>query len=460
MAEAAAIKNILDPALVLGFSNLREMRTVGPHRIAAGHGIYVTDTDGKDYIEGASCFYCSALGFSEEELVEAAVRQFRELPFYSSGLHRAVPAVMELAEKLRDLTPIKNAKIALGATGSEANDFLLKFVRAADRMTGRSGRWKVISRLRSYHGGTLATASMTGVPESHAQFGLPLPGFLHTHQPDYFNMALPGEDEAAFTARMLGDLRDLIEREGPETIACMVAEPVSLSAGLVPPPEGYWAGLQALLAEYGIRLFADEVITGFGRTGPMFGSETYGIDPECITLAKAMSGAYLPVSAVVMAPDFYDALELASDEAGGFTHAGTYAGHPVCAAVALRTIELFEERDILGHVARIAPRFAAGLAAFADHPLVGDTRSVGLCGAVEFVAAKAPRRAPQPEGILSKKFAAFAKDRGLIVRMPYNSVCLAPPLVITESEIDEMCARFGRALHDLEAWAAANPEDF
>ncbi|MEQ8344274.1 MAG: aminotransferase class III-fold pyridoxal phosphate-dependent enzyme [Sneathiellaceae bacterium] len=460
MAEAAARKNILDPALVIGFSNLREMRTTGPHRIASGRGIYVTDTDGKDYIEGASCFYCSALGFSEEELIEAAIRQFRELPFYSSGLHRAVPAVMELAEKLRDLTPIKNAKVALGATGSEANDFLLKFVRAADRMTGREGRWKVISRMRSYHGGTLATASMTGVPESHAQFGLPLPGFLHTHQPDYFNMAKPGEDEPAFTARMLADLRSMIEAEGPETIACMVAEPVSLSAGLVPPPEGYWAGLQALLAEYEIRLFADEVITGFGRTGPMFGSETYGIDPECITLAKGMSGAYLPISAVVMQPAFYDALELASDQTGAFTHAGTYAGHPVCAAVALRTIELFEERNILGHIATVAPRFAAGLAAFDDHPLVGQTRSVGLCGAMEFVAAKAPRRAPRPEGILAKKFAGFAKDRGLIVRMPYDSVCLAPPLIITAAEIDEMFARFGAALGDLEAWAAANPDEF
>lgn len=460
MADAAIRRNISDPALVLGFSNLREMRTTGPHRIARGQGIHVFDTEGKEYIEGASCFYCSALGFSEEELVEAAVRQFRELPFYSSGLHRAVPSVMELAEKLRDLTPIKNAKVALAATGSEANDFLLKFVRCADRMTGREGRWKVISRLRSYHGGTLATASLTGTPESHRQFGLPLPGFLHTHQPDFYNMALPGEDEAAFTARMLADLRALIEREGPETIACMIAEPVSLSAGLVPPPKGYWVGLQAMLTEYGIRLFADEVITGFARTGRMFGSETYGIDPECITLAKAMSGAYLPVSAVVMSPDFYDALELGSDEIGSFTHAGTYAGHPVCAAVALRTIQLFEERDILGHVGRVGPYLAARLAAFADHPLVGQVRSVGMCGAVEFVAAKEPRRAPRPEGILSKKFAAFAVERGLIVRMPYNTVCLAPPLIITESEIDELCARFAGALDDLEAWAAANPESF
>ncbi|MDP6709466.1 MAG: aminotransferase class III-fold pyridoxal phosphate-dependent enzyme, partial [Alphaproteobacteria bacterium] len=342
---------------------------------------------------------------------------------------------------------------AFATTGSEANDFLVKFLWFHNNAMGQPGRRKVIARLGSYHGGTIAGASLTGWTKYHAGFGLPLDGFLHVSQPDTYNQARDGESEAEYSGRLVAEVEALILAEGPETIGAFIAEPVSVSAGLALPPEGYFEGLQALLAKYEIRFFDDEVVTGFCRTGNLFGAETFDLRPDCMTLAKALSSAYQPISAILMSEDFYAGLERGSAEVGTFSHAGTYHGHPVAVAVALRTLELIEERDVLGHVRAVAPHFQKRLRAFEDHPLVGDCRTLGLAGAVELVVDKTTKEKPEPAGAIAAHFGERAQAAGLFVRPTGDAVVLAPPLVITEAEIDELFRRFAVALDETLAWA-------
>jgi 4-aminobutyrate---pyruvate transaminase len=432
-------KNDIDPVVVYGFTNLPDNREREPLRIVRGQGIFVYDEQGKDYLEGASSFYCTSLGFSDEELIEAAVKQMRELPFYVTAAHRCVPVVEKLAEKLASMVPLKNAKVAFAATGSEANDALTKFLWYHNNATGKPLAKKLIARLGSYHGGTIATASLTGSVKYHAGFDLPLPGILHTAQPHYVHDAQPGESEEAFAERMVDELRALIEREGPETIGAFFAEPMSVSAALALPPRTYWDKVTALLDTYDIRLFSDEVVTGFARTGNMFGCETFGFTPDCMTVAKALTSAYQPIAAVIMSDDFYSGLEMGSAEVGMFSHAGTYHGHPVPAAVALRVLELMEERDILGHVRAVTPHFAAALDALEDHELVLRSRSIGLAGAVDIAA-------PGGDPAFGAKLAAAAEANGLFVRPSGNTIVFAPPLIILTDEIDEMVRRFRSAL--------------
>ncbi len=438
----ANLANQIDPTVVYGFTNLPENREREPLRIVRGKGVFVYDDRGKDYIEGASSFYCTSLGFSEEALIEAAEKQMRDLPFYVTAAHRSVPVVEELAARLSAMAPMKNAKVAFAATGSEANDALMKFLWFHNNATGQPKRKKIIARLGSYHGGTIATASLTGWVKYHAGFDLPMAGVLHTAQPDFANQAAAGESEEAFADRMIAELRDLIEREDPETIGAFFAEPVSVSAALALPPQTYWEKLTALLEVYEIRLFDDEVVTGFARTGNMFGCETYDFLPDCMTVAKALTSAYQPLSAVIMGEEFYEGLERGSAEAGMFSHAGTYHGHPVPAAVALRTLELMEERDILGHVRTVSPYFADALRALEDHPLVRRHRALGLAGAVDVSLAGAE------QGTLGPAIAGICQDNGLFVRPSGDTIVMAPPLIIAEAEIDEMFRRFRQALDE------------
>ena len=442
---ANSLGNQIDPTVVFGFTNLPDNREREPLRIVRGKGVFVYDERGKDYIEGASTFYCTSLGFSEEELIEAALQQMRELPFYVTAAYRSVPVVEELAARLAAMAPMKNAKVAFATTGSEANDALVKMLWYHNNASGKSKRKKIIARLGSYHGGTIATASLTGWTKYHAGFDLPMEGILHTQQPDYVHMAESGESETVFADRMITELRALIEREDPETIGAFFAEPVSVSAALALPPATYWEKLTALLGDYEIRLLDDEVVTGFGRTGNMFGCETYGFEPDCLTVAKALTSAYQPLSAVIMGEEFYEGLERGSAQAGMFSHAGTYHGHPVPAAVALRTLELMEERDILGHVRTVGRHFSSRLKALEDHPLVLRSRAIGLAGAVDLAMPKFEA------GSLGGLAAVLCEAHGLFVRPSNDTLVMAPPLIITDREIDEMFRRLREALDALLA---------
>jgi len=436
--------NSPDNATLIGFTNLRHARTTRPLVIEKGRGIFLIDENGREYIEGTSSFYSAALGFSDPDLVDAAIRQMRQLPAYASGLYRTVPAALDLGEKLAAMAPLANARVAFASTGSEANDFLIKFMRFRNAHRGEPKRVKVIARAGSYHGATMATAPLGGFPGTARAFNLPMDDVITVSQPDCVNSAFAGEGEAAFTARMLAEIDQAIVRAGPETVGAMILDPVSFNAGCVLPPAGYLTGLRNLLDRHAILLFDDEVITGFCRTGNMFAAETFAVRPDCMTVAKALSAAYVPISAVVMDGDFYDALEHGSDDEGIFSHAATYSGHPVAAAVALRMIEIIEERDILGHVRRVGPRLQQHLASLAGHPMVFNTRGVGLGGAVQLHSL------PDAAGSRGQAMQEAMMAEGLLLRVVKDTINFAPPLIITLSEVDELFARFVRALGAVE----------
>jgi len=436
--------NAPDNATLIGFTNLRHARTTRPMVMEKGKGIFLIDENGREYIEGTSSFYSAALGFSDQDLVEAAVRQMRQLPAYASGLYRTVPAALALGEKLASMAPLTNARVAFASTGSEANDFLIKFMLFRNAHRGEPQRVKVIARAGSYHGATIATAPLGGFPGTARAFNLPMDDVILVSQPDYVNGALAGEEEAGFTARMLSEIEQAIERAGPETVGAMILDPVSYSAGCVVPPAGYLSGLRALLDRHGILLFDDEVITGFCRTGSMFAAQTFSMRPHCMTLAKALSAAYFPISAIIMDNEFYDGLERGSDEEGIFSHAATYGGHPVGAAVALRMIEIIEERDLLGHVRHVGPRLQQHLASLTGHPMVFNTRGVGLGGAVQLYSL------PDSVGVRGRAMQDAMMAEGLLLRVVRDTINFAPPLIITEPEVDELFARFTRALGAVE----------
>ena len=424
----------------------------GPHVIAKGKGIYVYDDEGKEYIEGMAGLWSTSFGFSEEELIEAAVKQMRELPTYHVFNSKSSAPFIDLATKLVEITPKQLNHAFFVNSGSEANDTLVKMIWYINNALGKPKKKKMISRHRAYHGVTIVAASLTGVPTNHTDFDLPLANFLHTDCPDYFTGAKPGESEDAFATRLADNLEKLINEEGPDTIAAFIAEPVMGAGGVVVPPKGYFEKIQAVLRKYDILFFDDEVICGFGRTGNMFGTETFDLKPDAMALGKQLSSAYLPIAAVMISDDMHDALVSESRKIGVFAHGFTYGGHPVSVAVALRTIQLMEERDLLGHVQKVAPVFQKRLRTFADHPLVGDARSIGLLGALELVAEKKTTRAFEPKGKVGKYLGERTEVHGLISRNLGEILAFCPPLIITEDEIEEMFDRFSKALDDTYEW--------
>ena len=434
--------------LVLGFQPLAHATADRTTVMARGRGVFVYDEKGREYLEAASSFYVAALGYSDPELVEAATEQLRTLPFYVTGLYRTNRPALELAEKLARRVPLRDARIAFACSGSEANDFLLKFLRFRNLGTGDPHRKKVIARVGGYHGATLASASLTG--GHHEEFGLPLPGILHTAQPDVVNGRQPGESLEAYAERLARDLESLVLREGPETVAAFVAEPVAFACGLAVPPPTYWERIQEVLGRYGIRLFLDEVVTGFGRTGSWFGSETFGIRPDCLTLGKALSSGYFPISAIAMSGEFFEGLERASERVGDFPHAGTHAAHPVGAAVALRMLEIMERRRLVEHVREVGPLLQERLRRYAGHPLVADVRGVGLAAAIELRHEGGGAEALAPSSETCRRLCENAVRHGLLVRGTGATVIVAPPLVITRDEIEELFTRFDRAFRDTE----------
>jgi 4-aminobutyrate--pyruvate transaminase len=433
--------------LLMGFQPLSHGtrdRTLVVHR---GKGVFVYDESGKEYLEAASSFYVASLGYSEEELIETATEQLRTLPYYPSAQYRAVPTALELAERLAERMPLAHARVAFSATGSEANDFLLKFLRFRNVMAGDEKRTKVIARHGSYHGATLASASLTG--GHHQEFGLPLPGFVHTLQPER-SLRGAGESGEAFAARLADELEALILREDPETVAAFLTEPVSFACGLIVPPETYWDRVQAVLAKYDILCFLDEVVTGFGRTGNWWGSQTYGIRPDCITIGKGMSSGYYPISAIAMSGEFFAELERGSEKLEGFAHAATHAGHPVATAVALKVLEIIERRNLVENARAMGTLLREKLSRYAEHPLVVDVRGVGLAAAVEFHQNDEKAAAMAPSSVACAIFCERARERGLLVRGTGASVIMAPPLVISRAEIEELCDRFDAAFRDTE----------
>jgi len=433
-------------------TNLRSVQTEGPLVITRGEGVYVYDDEGRRYLEGMAGLWCASLGFSERRLADAAYKQMCELPFYHS-FGGKVPAIStELAERLIKMAPAGMKKVLFANSGSEANDTAIKLVWYVNNALGRPKKKKIISRQRAYHGVTIATASLTGLAFAHTDFDLPIDRILHTDCPYYYRGAAAGESEEAFAERLAANLEKMILREGPDTVAAFFAEPVMGAGGVIVPPATYFDRVQPILKKYDLIFVADEVICGFGRTGNMFGAQTFDLRPDIMTLAKALSAGYLPVSANLVSGELYEILLAQSDKLGIFGHGYTYSSHPVPAAVALETLKIYEERDIVAQVRRVGPRMQAGIRSFADHPLIGDARGIGLIGAVEVVRDKTTKESFDAKAGVAAHLVRRTQHHGAILRnMPGDIVAFSPPLIITDAEIDEMMACFGKALDD--TWA-------
>jgi 4-aminobutyrate--pyruvate transaminase len=389
-----------------------------------------------------------SLGFSEKRLADAAYRQMLKLPYYHTFAHKAHDVGIELAEKLLSIAPATMSKVFFVTSGSEANDTVVKLAWYYNNALGRPRKKKILSRHKGYHGVTVASASLTGLPNSHRDFDLPIANILHVDCPHWYRFGQPGETEEQFASRLAESLEQHILREDPETVAAFIGEPIMGAAGVILPPATYWEKIQAVLKKYDVMLIVDEVICAFGRTGNMWGSITYDIKPDMITCAKALSSGYLPIGAVMVSEEIYHSLVQQSEKIGIFGHGFTYSGHPVTSAVALETLRIYEETDLLSHVRRIAPLMQAGLRRFAEHPLVGEVRGIGLIGATELVADKATKAPFDLKEAVGGFLVKRAVQHGLIIRAMGDSIAFSPPLIIKEEELELLFERFSLALDD------------
>ncbi|HSF94430.1 MAG TPA: aminotransferase [Thermohalobaculum sp.] len=440
-------------ALLHPYTNAVTHRQVGAHLIERGEGVYVYDEQGRRFIEGMAGLWCSGLGFGDKELVEAAKEQLDKLPYYHLFGGRTHEPAIELAEKIKELYPIPMARVHYCSSGSEANDTQVKLIWYMMNGLGKPEKKKIISRKKGYHGVTLVTASLTGLPLNHQSFNLPFDFVKHTTTPHYWREGRDGETEADFVARCAADLEEMILAEGPDTVAAFIAEPVMGAGGVIVPPEGYFPAIAKVLQKYDILFIDDEVICGFGRTGNWFGAETLDMQATSVSMAKQLTASYVPLSAVAINQEMADAIEAESGRHPALGHGHTYGGHPLGCAVGVKTLEIYQRRDILGHVRKVAPLFQAKLRSLAEHPLVGEARGVGLMGALELSpdrAKAAPFKAP---GKVGAKLQAELLAHGVIIRSIGDSAAMCPPMILTEDQVEEMFAPMEKCLDAAHAWA-------
>jgi 4-aminobutyrate--pyruvate transaminase len=434
-------------------TNLKAHHDSDPLILERGEGIHVWDDRGQQYIEGMSGLWCTTLGYGEEALAQAAYDQIKKLSFTHLFAGKSHEPIIKLADKLVGMAPFHAGRVFFGNSGSDANDTQIKLVWYYHNAIGKPQKKKIISRQKAYHGVTVASAGLTGLPPFHKHFDVPLPGVLHTDCPYYYRNGEPGESEEDYATRLAENLEKLILDEDPDTVAAFIAEPLMGVGGVLLPPQGYFQKIQAVLAKYDILLIDDEVICGFGRTGELWGAQTFGMKPTTLTAAKALSSAYLPISAVIVPEFMYEPMIETSGQVGLFGHGFTYSGHPVAAAVALRTLQIYEERKLYEHVRRVAPQFQERLQSFSSHPLVGEARGVGLVGACELAKDKNTKESFDSALAVGAKCMAFCQEHGLIVRAIGDAVALCPPYIVTDEQIDEIFDRFGRGLDATLNWA-------
>ena len=418
-----------------------------PTVMCSGHGCYVTDTTGREYLDAVSGLWCASLGFSDERLIAAAERQMRQLPYYHSFMGRSAESTEKLAAKLVTLLPGDLKHVFFGCSGSEAVDTAAKLLRFYWNAQGKPGKKRIIARDAAYHGSGILSASLTGMSYCHDGFDLPDAGVLRAGRPHYYQDAEPGESEIAFSKRRAAELESLILAAGPETIGAFIGEPVIGSGGVLPPPDGYWAEIQNVLERHDILLIADEIITGFGRTGAWFASEKYGLEPAMMTMAKQLTGAYFPLSALAFSDRIYDVVSQHAHGLGTFGHGFTYGGHPVGCAVALEAIAIYEEMDLPNHVQALAKILQAALAPLALHPRIGNVRQTGLMAGVEF-----------HEETFAAKVLAEAETRGVLLRRIGPTLAISPPLIVTPAEIDRIVDTLTASLAHVQEAQTANTQ--
>ena len=445
-AAARDVANVFHP-----YTDLKAHQDVGPMIISRGDGVRVFDDSGKDYIESVAGLWCASLGFSNERLAKAAYDQMIKLPFYHGFTAKSHEPMIDLAEMLIARAPVPMSKAFFANSGSEANDSAVKMVWYYNNALGRTAKKKIIGRIKGYHGITIVAASLTGLPNNHRSFDLPLPGFIHTMTPHYYHGAQEGESEEAFATRCAEELDKLIVAEGPDTVAAMFAEPIMGAGGVIVPPRGYFAKIQAVLKKHDVLLVADEVICGFGRTGNYWGTQTFGMEPDIITCAKALSSAFLPISGVMVNEKVFSVLSEESHKIGTFGHGFTYSGHPVPAAVAIETLKIYDEINIVEQAATVGAFMQSELhRRFDDHELVGEVRGVAMIGALELVANKDARQNFEPSAKIGARLTKLCEAHGVIARsLPNDTLAFSPPLIMTQEDVSAMFDRVGTALDEL-----------
>ena len=406
-----------------------------------GHGIHIVDSKGQDLIDAFAGLYCVNVGYGRTEIAEAIYEQAKKLAYFHTYRGTSNEPLIRLSDRILRMAPENMSKIYYGMSGSDANETQVKIVWYYNNVLGRPNKKKIIARRFAYHGLTILSGSMTGIPSFHQSFDLPLDMVRHTTTPHYYRYADEGMSENDFAKKCAADLDALIEEEGPETVAAFIGEPVMGTGGIMPPPEGYWQEIQKVLDKHDVLLIADEVVCGFGRTGSNFGSQTYDMKPDLMTIAKGLTSGYIPLSGSIVGERVWEVLCQGSEQFGIFTHGYTYSGHPIGAAAAMANLDIVEGEDLTGNAKRTGGYMLKRMnEVFADHPLVGEVRGVGLLAAIEFVADKKTKRAFEAPLRVSAKVADECLKNGMIVRaMPSgDALAYAPPLVITPDEVDRI----------------------
>jgi L-2,4-diaminobutyrate transaminase len=433
-------------------TNMVEVLTKGPKIIEGGQGIRVKDAKGNTLIDAMAGLWCVNVGYGRKELAETMADAAKRLSYFHSFTAMSNPPEIRLAEKLTAMAPGKLARAFFGCSGSDANDTLVKIVWHYNYIRGKPGKKKIISRKWSYHGTSVSTASLTGLASFHAPYNLPIPEVKHTEMPHFYRFGQKGESEAAFVERTVKALEDLIAAEGPETVGAFIAEPVTGAGGVVAPPNGYFEAVQKILKRHDILMIADEVITGFGRLGAMFGSELYGITPDLMASAKGLTSGYFPLSAALISPGVAEVLLQGSEKTGNFAHGYTYSGHPVGCEVALRNLQIIEDEKLVENAANVGAYLHRRLnEAFANHAFVGEVRGQGLIAGIQLILDKDKKIFFGPKRKIPVRIAEACYARGLIVRpLPtVTTIALSPPLVITKAEVDEVVEILVKAVDEV-----------
>ena len=425
-------------------------RGESPSRIiAGGSGVYIEDRDGTRLLDGFAGLYCVNVGYGRQEIAEAIAEQARELAYYHAYVGHGTEVSITLAKMILERAPEGMSKVYFGLGGSDANETNVKLVWYVNNILGRPEKKKIISRWRGYHGSGLVTGSLTGLELFHKKFDLPLDRILHTEAPYFFRRPDLAMSESDFVAYCVRELESLIEREGAETIAAFIGEPVLGTGGIVPPPAGYWAAIQAVLKKHDILLIADEVVTGFGRLGSMFGSDHYGLEPDIITIAKGLTSAYAPLSGSIVSERVWGVLEQGTDENGPIGHGWTYSAHPIGAAAGVANLKLIDELGLVDNARDVGAYLNRAMSdALAEHPNVGEIRGEGLLCAVEFVEDKDSRTFFDPAKKVGPGVAAALLAEGVIARaMPQGDILgFAPPLCLSRYEADAIVAATVKAV--------------
>ena len=411
-----------------------------PQRVVTGgKGVFIEDRDGNKLLDAFAGLYCVNVGYGRPEISEAIARQAKELAYYHAYAGHGTEASITLAKMVLDRAPTNMSKVYFGLSGSDANETNIKLVWYMNNILGRPEKKKIISRWRGYHGSGLVTGSLTGLELFHKKFDLPLAQVIHTDAPYYYRRPDAGMSEEQFSAHCAAELEALIEREGPDTIAAMIGEPVLGTGGIVPPPAGYWEAIQRVLKKHDILLIADEVVTGFGRLGTMFGSDHYGIEPDIITIAKGLTSAYAPLSGSILSDKVWKVLEQGTDENGVIGHGWTYSAHPIGAAAGIANLELIDRLGLVENAGSVGAYLNSAMKdALGDHPHVGEIRGEGMLCAVELVADRDKRQLFDASRTTGAKVVAEMVRRGVVARaMPQGDILgFAPPFCLTNEEAD------------------------